>query len=1049
MLTSMVLAQDRSVSGTVSDGKGSVMPGVNVVIKGTSSGTTTDGSGKYVISVGSDATLMFSFIGFVTQQVVVGNRTSLDITLEEDATQLSEVVVTALGVQRDTRALQYSVTNVAGDNLTQARENNLGSSLQGRIAGVNVTKVGSGPAGSSRVIIRGNKSLQGNNQPLYVVDGIPMDNSGFGQAGVWGGRDEGDGLSSINPDDIESITVLKGANAAALYGSRAGNGVINITTKKGSARKGLGIEINSNYVFENVINQTDLQQEFGIGLLKGTTPNRVGSKPLTATEAFNNADQAWGAKLDGTSVVQFDGVSRPYSYAGDNWKRFYETGKTLTNSIALTGGSESQSFRFGYSDMMASSVIPNSNFDRRNLSMATNGKYGKLTLSAKVLYSNEKVKNRTALSDSPSNPVQSIYRLSPDTDVETLKGDPNKLGAVPVGVVPVDGKSAGEELQLSPNLWGQNPYWVAYQEQNNDVRDRIITSGQLRYDITPWLFAQGRFGMDWYTRKDHSLTAQGTGYNRGGAITEGEDRVRETNAEWTVGMNKAFGKFNVNGFVGGNAMHRSSERISANGSNFNVPFFASVINTSNQSFGYGFSESGINSLFGSAEVAYNNYLFVTATARNDWFSVLSPKNNSILYPSVGTSFVFTDAFTNLPSVLSFGKVRASWAQVGLTGSLNPYDVNLTYGLLGQGHLGIPMASFSGGQTNNATIPNANLLPATSTELEVGMDLRFYGGRLGFDVTYYSQKTTDDILRATISRGSGFGSTYVNVGELTNKGFEILITGTPVKGAITWDLSLNLAKNVNKVVALNPGIKELIADEPRTRTVFIKQIVGQPFGMITGWVQKRSPSGEPIFDANNGAPVRSTAYQPIGNGVAKLTGGLNNSITYKNINLSFLVDFKWGGDIYSGSNVRLTQWGLHKQTLAGRPGYDPITVTGVTESGSVGSEVYTPFTKTLTEEEARNYWSQMGNRVQDYFVYDASFIKIRQLTLGYTLPTAMLSKTPLKNVTVSFVGRNLALLFKNIDNVDPESAYQNGNSQGLDYFGMPTTRTFGFNVKGVF
>jgi TonB-linked SusC/RagA family outer membrane protein len=1053
VLTSVGFAQERVISGTVKDENGSTLPGVNVLVKGTSTGTVSDGDGNFKISVSNDqAILIFTFVGYATSEVVVGSKSVVDVSLLPDVQTLNEVIVTALGVERNTKALQSSITKVGGENFTQAREVNLGASLAGRIAGVNVTKTGAGAAGSSRVIIRGNKSIFGSNQPLYVIDGVPMDNSGFGQAGVWGGQDQGDGLSSINPDDIESISVLKGVSATALYGSRGGAGVILVTTKKGKSQKGLGIDFNSNYVFETVMNQTDLQQEFGSGNLANSDPldptsPLVGSKPLTRTQAFNNGDQAWGARLDGSSVIQYDGVSRPYAYAGDNWKRFYDVGKTFTNSIGINGGNDKQAFRFGFSNLTSNGVIPNSGFDRRNLTLATNGKLGeKLNFNAKVLYSNEKTKNRTNLADSPGNPVQAVYRLAPNYNVENLMGDPNKLGAVPLGFATEDGKNAGEELQTSPNLWGQNPYWAAHQFINSDTRDRFITSAQLRYDITDYLYVSGRVGMDWFTRRNTALTPQGTGFQRAGSTSQGQNNVREINQEWILGFNKTFNLINVNAFVGGNKMERKSESISANGSSFNIPFYTSVTNTASQSFGFGYGASGINSLFGSAEVSYNNYLFLTATGRKDWFSVLNPEQNAQFYPSIGTSFVFSDAFNNLPTQISFGKIRASWGQ-SASATVNAYDVNLAYGLNGQGHLGRPMGQFR----NTQVIPNPFITPATSTEIELGFDMRFLSNRVGIDFAYYSQKTTDDIVYANISIASGFNQTLLNIAELTNKGFEILISGTPVKGDLTWDISLNLAQNKNKIIAINGDQERLRIEEPRTRTVAVEHIKGYSFGMITGWKQKLSPEGQPIFNAN-GTPVQSDSYEILGNGIAKLTGGLTNSLTYKNFNLTALMDFKFGGDIYSGTNVRLTQWGLHKQTLEGRPGHDAITVNGVIANGvnGNGETVYDPFTKTLNEEESKNYWNAVGNVQQDRFMYDASFIKLRQITFGYNIPNSLLSKTPVKTLGISFVARNLAVLFKNTENIDPESAYSSsGGAQGVDYFGMPLTRSYGFNLRATF
>ncbi|QRR03309.1 SusC/RagA family TonB-linked outer membrane protein [Dyadobacter sandarakinus] len=1037
-------AQEMTVSGKVSEASGTEIAGVNVVVKGTTRGTSTNDKGEYTITVEKGKTLTFSYIGYVTKEVVA-NASILNISLAPEATALNEVVVTALGIARDKRALAYSITEVAGSNMTAAREANLGNALAGRVAGVNVSKIASGPAGSSRVIIRGNKSLQGANQPLYVIDGIPMDNNNFGQAGLWGGSDEGDGLSSINPDDIESVTVLKGANAAALYGSRAANGVINVTTKRGTKRKGIGVEFGSNYVFEKLNDLSDLQHSYG----SGSYANGVASKPTNLSQAYEWGDDSWGPRYDNSQVIGFDGKMRPYAYQGDNFSRFYKTGHAITNNLAFSGGNENQNFRASVTDLRSSTILPNSGYDRTNLSLSTNSKFGKrLTLDAKVLYSEEKAKNRPNVSDSPGNAIQSVWRTPGNYNILDYYGDPNKPGAIPVGTdatsLGLYGKQVGEEFQQANNNWGQNPYWVTHQFIKTDNKNRLISSGSLKYQLTDWLYVQGRVGIDKYTRRGESLTPEGTGYQRGGARSMGTWSVQEINAEYTIGFNKEFGKVGVTAFGGGNRMRRKYDFVNIYGNGFNVQFFEAINNVKGKTWDYNFDESGINSLFGSAEVSYDGYLFLTATARNDWFSVLNPKTNSILYPSIGASFVFTDAFKNMPSWLSFGKVRASWAQAGIA-SIGAYQTNLTYSLNGNPHLGYAMASFSQAMGNGGNIPNPNLKPATSTETEMGIEFRLFNNKLGVDFSYYDQQTTDDILNATISRASGFGSTSVNLGKLQNRGIELLITGTPFKSNnLSWDVTLNIAKNNNKVKELIPGTNELVMEEPRTRNAYIKNIVGQPFGMITGRVQKLSPDGQPVFYAD-GRPVGSAGYEVIGNGIAKLTGGLTNAFNYKGVDLSFLVDFKWGGDILSGTNMRLTQWGLSQQSLQGRDGEAPLTISGVTQ---VGTE-YQPINKTLTPREAYDYWQSVGGEadaITPMYLYDASFIKLRQLTLGYSFPKRMLAKTPLQSLSLSFVGRNLGILFKNIPNVDPESTYSNGNSQGFDYFGFPSTRSYGFNLR---
>jgi TonB-linked SusC/RagA family outer membrane protein len=1036
MISLYSMAQAVNVTGTVVEDDGSPLYGVNVTVKGTTNGTITNDAGKYSISAKKGETITFSYVGFETQNITVGNANVINVSLVPDANALGEVVVTALGVARDKRALQYSVTEVDGSNFTKARENNLGNSLSGRIAGVNVSAPATGPAGSSRIVIRGNKTLGGQNQPLYVIDGVPMDNSQNGTAGLWGGADGGDGLSSLNPDDIESITVLKGANAAALYGSRGGNGVINVTTKKGTKRKGLGVEYGLNYVAETINDQSEMQNQFG----QGSYVNGVATKPSSIQQASDWGLQGWGPKYDGSQIPNVFGETRPYSYAGNNFDRFYETGGALTNSVGLSGGNGQQNFRLSLADLRSTSIVPNSAFDRTNISFATNSKFGdRLTVSGKILYSKETAKNRPNVSDSPGNANEAVWRLPGNINIVDTKGDPNKPGAVPDGlaanVYAAGNRSPGVEMLSNySDFWGSNAYWASSQYNNTSVRDRVTASGQVKYDITDFLYVQGRLSTDFQYRKSEGLTPQGTGYNQGGNINESFQNRQENNIDAMIGFDDDFGKFSVNAFVGGNKQYSKYEQISATGNGFSVPFFHALNSANNRNFGYGFSESGINSVFGSAEVGYDNYLFLTATARQDKFSILGGKD--ILYPSVGASFVFSDAFAEaMPSWMSFGKFRASWAQVGLTGSLGAYQTTQPYGLSGAPHLGRNMARFA----NSGTIANPFVNPALSTETEIGLDLRFLNGRFGLDLGYYDQKTTNDILNASISTASGFNSTTVNVGELTNEGFEFLFTATPIRKAdFSWDISLNFATNKNRVVSLIEGSKELSFEESRTRTSLIKHIVGQPYGTITGVTQKMI-NGQPVYTAT-GLPVRDDVYNPIGQSVARLTGGINNNFAYKGFNLSFLIDTKMGGDIHSGTNQRLDQWGFSENSLQGREGQAPLTVTGVNEKGE-------PLNLTLTPQQSQAYWGNLGDRNSAMYLYDASFVKLRQLVFGYKLPREVISKTPFQAISLSFVGRNLAVLYKNIPNIDPESTYSfNGGAQGLEYFALPATRTYGVSLN---
>ncbi|WKN30717.1 SusC/RagA family TonB-linked outer membrane protein [Porifericola rhodea] len=1011
--TGMLWAQSRTVSGKVTDEEDSGLPGVNVLLQGSTVGTVTDIEGNYSIAVqGDNPVLIFSSVGYESLTEEIGNRTTVNVNLLPDLTQLSEVVVTALGVEKEKKSLGYSVSEVEGEALVQAREINLGNALSGRVAGVNVSSTATGPAGSSRVVIRGNSSLGGNNQPLYVIDGVPIDNSQLGSAGMWGGSDSGDGLSSINPDDIAEISVLKGNTAAALYGSRASNGVILITTKKGSARKGVGVELNSNLTFENIINNFDWQREYGQG-------NR-GAKPTSADEAFSFGNSSWGARLDGSQVIQYDGVSRPYSYTGDPYDAFYETGLTFTNTLSLYGGNETANYRFSASNLDNDAVMPNAGYNRKNFTMNVNGKFAeKLTFSAKAQYSIEDTDNRPRLSDSPGNANFAVATLPANIDVTNLQGDPNKLGA----------SETGEELAFSSNIYLTNPYWGAYQFVNSDDRNRIIGSALARYDITDWLYLQGRVGIDRYSVRRTNIEPYGTAYKVLGGMVEGKRTVQEINADFLLGADQQFGGLGLNAFVGGNQMTRFDENMTINGQNFNIPFFHAVSNAANQSPSLGYSEKGINSLFGSVELNYNEFIYLTVTGRNDWFSTLAPEKNSIFYPSVGTSFVFSDAFS-MPSWVSFGKLRASWAQVG--GDTDPYNINLTYGLTGQGHQGAALATIS-----QNSIPNANLQPLTVTETEVGFDVRFLDDRLGIDFAYYDRLTENDIVSASISRTSGYTGVVVNVGEMRNSGIELLVTGQPVVTSnFTWEVVANIAQNNNEVLELAEGVDFLSGDQARSQNVFVRHAIGYPYASIWGRTHK-TINGQKVYD-EDGLPVRSDDIELLGSGVHDFTAGLTNSFRYKNFTFNALIDIKTGADLFSGTNLNAYSLGLHQNTLEGRE--NGLSFSGVDEDGEAA-------TFTIEPENVQDYYSRVASQITEEFIYDASFAKLRSIQVGYNLPNSWLSSTPFSTVTVSAVGRNLLLLWSNVDNIDPESTYStNNNSQGLEWMGVPQYRSYGFNVN---
>jgi TonB-linked SusC/RagA family outer membrane protein len=1015
--------QSRVLTGRVVDSTGEPIPGVNILDKQANTGTTSDLDGRYSISVTNTSVLVFSFIGFSPQEFVVGNQTSLNVSLSEDLSELSEVVVTSFGMEKDKKALGFSVTQVSGDKFTESRAVNLGNALAGKIAGVNVSAPASGAAGSTRVVIRGGSNLTGNDQPLYVVNGMPIESGNLGSAGMWGGNDAGDGLASINPDDIESISVLKGNAAAALYGSRASNGVVLITTKSGKARKGIGVALNSNITFDNVLDFTDWQRTYGPGI--------DGEVPSSSGEALDAGNIHWGGRYNGASTPQFDGVSRPYADTGERLKGFFETGYTINNSVALSGGNESGVYRFAYSKLDNNDIMPNAGFKRDVINMNVNSKLKKLTLDFSGQYSKQNAQNRPRLSDSPGNANFSMMIKPTNLPLSAMRGTTGKLGA----------QEDGTELRYQPNVFQTNPYWAAHQFYRQDITDRILGKISLRYDITDWLYVMGRIGTDYQARTDDSSEPYGTAYKPRGDYNVSKRTIREDNMDLFIGAQKQFGDISLDALVGGNRMRRSSESLSGGGNDLVVPFFHSVRNVAAPQVGYGFDEQGINSVFGYANVGYKNFLFLNLTARQDQFSTLSPANSKLFYPSVGTSFVLSDV-VELPKAFTFTKFRASWGQTG-GGAPNPYALNLTYGLVGSGHLGGSL-----GQINNGSIPNPNLKPYTSTEYEFGADLRFFENKLGLDVAYYSRKTTDDILATGISATSGFGSTIVNIGELTNKGLELLLNVVAIqKRDFKWDVSLNYANNRSNVVSLGTDasgepIDFINLEESRLRRERIRHIVGQPLGMIAGF-KHLEIDGQKVYD-DRGMPVTTNGLETIAEGRHPISAGFINNFSYKNFRLMVLLDGRFGGHLVSGTNYFAYTNGLHNETLASRE--SGISVSGVDVNGEARTWNIPANSSDPTQYLIDDYFNRYA-MVTENIVYDASFIKLREFSFGYTLPGTLLSKTPFTAASISLVGRNLALLYSKVPNIDPESAYTSGgNSQGLEFFAMPTTRSFGFNIN---
>ncbi|MEA1784823.1 SusC/RagA family TonB-linked outer membrane protein [Arenibacter sp. GZD96] len=1016
-LNSITAQQSITIRGTATDDGGLPLPGVNVVEKGTANGTSTDFDGNYTINASSTGILVFSSLGFTTKEIAVNGQSSINVSLSEDAEQLGEVVVTALGIRKETKALGYALTEVGGEELSTIKTPNAINSLQGKIAGVNITQNATGAAGSSRVVIRGASSLSGDNQPLYVIDGIPIGNDNNGSASLWGGSDGGDGISSINPDDIETLTVLKGGAASALYGSRASGGVILITTKSGKGREGLGVEYSSSATFDVIDTSIqDFQREYG----QGTRAR----KPVNLQEVRDNGLSSWGAKLDGSNVIQWDGVERPYSSVGNNLSHFYRTGTTFINTVALTNASEKTNYRLSASDLTNEDIMPNASLNRKTFSLNTSSVLAdKLTSSVTARYIVEKANNRPRLSDAPGNANFTVANLPANVDVRLMNPGANEDLT---------------ERTFSNNTFTQNPYFAAFNFRNEDVKTRIIASTTLRYDILDWLYLSGRVGVDHSTIKRVAVEPFGTAFIPLGSINENEIRFNQVDADLILGVEKDItDKFSTVAFVGANSNHIKQESLNLGGSRFIVPGLEDLGNVEQQSRSRNFSERKIGSVYGSVEFSYDRFAYVTFTGRNDWFSTLSfpgkTSPNDDFYYSVNGSLILSDAL-DLPDFVSFLKLRGGYSEVA-GGAQDAFALSLNFEIFDQGHLGQPLGRVSG-----SNVPNANLVPFSKSETEIGLDARLFNNRLSFDLAYYKNNTTNDIVNVSTSQTSGFTGASANIGEVQNQGFEFLVSGTPIRTKnFSWTTTFNGAFNEGRVLATNDTNSNINLEEPRSQNVRITQIVGQAFGTIFGVSYDRDENGTIRYQIDSeGVPLAVEGERKIlGEGVPPWTLGWTNSFTYKNFNLNVLIDGKFGGQIFSGTNTVTTANGLNKKTLAGRE--NGLSVSGI--DAATGQA----FTTTVAPENLQTYYGRIS-RIAEEFVEDADFVKLRQMSLGYSFPSKLLENTFLTDINVSLIASNLFYISRSIDNITPESAINVGNSQGLEYFGVPATRNFGLNVN---
>ena len=1008
LIASIAMSQTRQLSGSVRDASNNPVIGATVKVVGKNNVTTTNGEGgfSFTVPVGK-ITLDISSVGFNAQKIVVSEgSTTVNVTLEANTTQLSEVVVTALGITKEQRKLGYAVTTVGGDQLNKARESNVALSLGGKVAGLNVHGSNGGPGSTARILLRGMPSMNSGGAPLFVINGVPMDNSQRGASGEWGGSDNGDGISNINPDDIESMTVLKGQSASALYGARASNGVILITTKTG--KKGdFSVDYNMNYAADQAIDYTNFQYVYGQGV--------GGKKPTTASEALQSGRFSWGEKLDGSQVIQFDGKNYPYSAVKNNIANFYRTGSTLTNTASVTKGGENGSFRLSLSNLGNQSIVRNSGLRRNTINLNIDQNItDKLKVSAMANYVDEKSTNRPFLSDGPMNPNNGMF-LATNIDENILKP----------GYDPI----TGVETRFSDDEYVTNPWFVVNQFVNNIYRKRLISSVSAKYNFTKSIYAMTRVGYDQINDRVFHVTPWGTAYSqgfKGGLDEQSQTQSYELNIDGIVGGSfKITEDIGLDATIGANLRKNNYEKIQVGGGPFVLPYLYAPGNVVNFNRGYGYTAKEVHSAYYALDFAYKNFLTLSTTGRYEAYSTLPSDNRTIFVPSVSAGFVFSNLL-NMNN-LNFGKLRLAYAQT--SGEPNdPYQTSVYYSP-GNALYGTPTGNFNSG------LPNLFLKPFTLTEYEIGAELKFLNNRLGLDVSYYDRKTRNEIMGASYTPSSGYTSGVVATGSTQNKGLELLVTGTPVKSKnFGWNISVNFTSVNNKILHTDQNNNPLGLGVNRgtlgnAQTFFIPGMSGP---QIKAYDYKYDSKGEIVVDAS-GYPVKGD-FKTYGSVLPKIYGGINNEFTFKNLTVSFLIDYNYGNKILSATAYYSILRGLNQSTLQGRDGIK----VGVLEDGTAN-------TKTA---DAQGFYRATAQQITSTSILSGDYIKFRQFTIGYNLNDKVFKNVPLiGSMQLSLVGRNLFIIMKHSDNIDPESNFRaDVRYAGIEGTSLPSTRSIGINAN---
>lgn len=1031
-----------TVSGRVTDGdSGEPLEGATVQVKGTTVGIFTDSQGKYSLRVPeSGETLVFSFIGKAPLEVAINGRTTIDITMSGDELYLQEVVVTALGISRDKKALGYSVQDVKGGELTKARDGNVVNTLSGKIAGVQITSSSGNVGSSARVVIRGNASISGNNQPLFVVNGIPIDNGTYHGDDGYGSVDYGNAAMDINPEDIESVSVLKGPNAAALYGSRAANGVILITTKTGKgAQKGLGITYSGNFGFSNPLRLPDFQNEFGQGSgqqfwyvdgnyggLNDGVDESWGPAFNTSINENDGIDNDGDGQTDepgeGALMDQYQGKNLPWVAHPDNFKDLFQTGVSITNNVSIAASSEKLYSRLSFTNMDQTGMVPNTDIRRTSLNFSFGANLSeKLTTEGNITYTQTHSDNRPGTGYAGDNIVQQFIWSGRQIDINDLR----------------DKWQTKDEFGNNYNWlhsYQNNPFYTLYKNVKPQTRDRINGYYAVKYQLTDWLRIKARVGDDLYRESRKRIFAKDTKDYPNGRFEEDLLYVNEMNSDVLVTADKQFGDLQLTVNLGANHMTRRYERNSVTVQALTVPEIYNVSNADGNPINDVYtSDKVINSVYGMASLAFKDFLFLDITGRNDWSSTLPVESNSYFYPSVNLSMVLSEAIA-MPDFINFVKLRGGWAKVG--SDTDPYQLNAVYNA-NTAWGGTPSFSLSN------VLPPTALTPEFTSSLEVGLDVKLFQNRLGLDATYYQAATINQILPVDAAPSTGYTSQLINAGKIDNSGIELMLSVAPIRTTnFGWDIMVNFAKNKSVVRELPEGVDAIRLG--RYWSLDLEAREGEAYGNFRGFSAKYDDKGNIILDG--GLPVREATPSVLGTITPDWIGGIRNTIRYKNASLTFLVDVRKGSDIFSMTYMFGRYAGVLQESLEGRGSadeikngyvYDGVNADGTPNTSPMDAETWNVF-----------YYQSLGGH--DRSIFDGSFVKLREVNLTYDLPSSFLSKTPFGKLSVGAYGRNLWLIFSNIPHVDPETAFGNANGiQGFEFGQTPSARTVGFTVDATF